>query len=163
MMTTSSTCKQSGVRPAHDCTSSRLCSTRAGSLRQIKFSSCFGFFWIAEREPEITGTVRMAIFSINCTLPPEGTAFVHPPNARGTLDIVYSCAVVIVLCTWSVLHLNVPLQTTPTNKLQKLARSLSRTLTKLKWMVVNILAPEWPFAQAVCGLVSEYKLRGIFE
>lgn len=105
----------------------------------------------------------MAKFSIDCTLPPHGATFVQPPNARGTLDIVYSCLAVIVLCTWSVLHLNVPMQITPANKRQKLARTLDRTFTKVKWMAMNVLAPEVPFAQAVTGLVNAYKLRSVFD
>jgi hypothetical protein len=105
----------------------------------------------------------MAEFHIDCTLPPHNTIFVHPPNARGTLDIVYSCLAIIVLCTWSVLHLNVPLQVTPANRRQKLVRSLSRTLTKVKWMAFNVLAPEWSFAQAVCGLINERQLQRRFN
>jgi hypothetical protein len=105
----------------------------------------------------------MAIFGTNCTLPPHDTTFVQSPNARGTMDIVYSCLAVIVLCTWSILHLNVPMQITPKNKRQKFMRSLSRTLTKVKWMAFNVLAPEWPFAQAVSGLVSQRRLQKKFD
>lgn len=105
----------------------------------------------------------MAIFSTDCTLPPHGTIFVQPPNVRGTLDIVYSCLAVIVLCTWSVLHINVPLQVTPANGRQKFVRTLNRIFTKIKWMAFNILAPEWTFAQAVCGLVIERQLQEEFD
>jgi hypothetical protein len=107
--------------------------------------------------------IVMAIFSTNCTLPPHGTIFVQPPNARGTLDIVYSCLAVIVLCTWSVLHLNVPVQITPATRPEKLMRSMVRTFTKVACMAFNVLAPEWPFAQAISGLKSERKLRGTFD
>jgi len=104
----------------------------------------------------------MAIFDINCTLPPHATTFVQAPNARGTLDIVYSCLAVIVLCTWSVLHLNVPTQITPEKWHHRVMRCLSRTFTKVGWMAFNVLAPEWPFAQAVCGLMSERQLKKEF-
>jgi hypothetical protein len=107
--------------------------------------------------------IVMAIFSINCTLPPHDTTFVQPPNARGTLDIVYSCLAVIVLCTWSILHLNVPVQVTTAGWRQKLMRSLVRTLTKVGWMVFNVMAPEWPFAQALCGLLSQRRLQKKFD
>jgi hypothetical protein len=107
--------------------------------------------------------IVMAIFSTDCTLPPHGTIFVQSPNARGTLDIAYSCLAVIVLCTWSVLHLNVPVQITPATRPQKLMRTLDRTFTKVVWMAFNVLAPEWPFAQAVCGLVSERRLQSDFN
>lgn len=105
----------------------------------------------------------MTKFSIECTLPLEGEPFITAPNARGTLDIVYSCLAVIFLCTWGVQHLNIPIQTIPRNKRQQFVRSLSRAFTKVKWMVFNILAPEWPFAQALCGLISERKLREAFD
>lgn len=118
------------------------------------------------RSPRLTWTLPdavMAIFSINCTLPPHATTFARPPNARGTMDIVYSCLAVIVLCTWSVLHLNVPTQITPENWRQGVMRCLSRTFTKVGWMAFNILAPEWPFAQAVCGFTSECQLGKDFK
>ncbi|KAM0717389.1 hypothetical protein Q7P37_007241 [Cladosporium fusiforme] len=105
----------------------------------------------------------MSKFTIECTLPPEGTTFVQDPNARGTLNIVYSCLAVVFLCTWGIQHLNVPVQTIPNSKWQKSARTVSRVSTKVKWMAFNILAPEWPFAQPVCGLVSERAFRKAFD
>jgi hypothetical protein len=118
------------------------------------------------RSPRLTWTLPdavMAIFSINCTLPPHATTFARPPNARGTMDIVYSCLAVIVLCTWSVLHLNVPAQITSAKWHEKPARCMSRTFTKVGWMAFNILAPEWPFSKAVCGRTSECQRRKKFK
>ncbi|KAI7783701.1 hypothetical protein LA080_011410 [Diaporthe eres] len=37
-------------------------------------------------------------FTSNCTLPPEGANFVSAPNIRGTLEIVCSCAGILLLC-----------------------------------------------------------------
>lgn len=105
----------------------------------------------------------MATFDIDCTLPPAHTAFVRSPNARGTLDIVWGCLAVIVLCTWSVLHLNVPLQVVPRNRKQKFIRAINHTSSKLCWMFLNILAPEMPFAQAVNGIASEQLLKPGFD
>jgi hypothetical protein len=42
-------------------------------------------------------------------------------------------------------------------------RSLVRTLTKVGWMAFNVLAPEWPFAQALCGLISQRRLQKKFD
>ncbi|KAK3339896.1 hypothetical protein B0T25DRAFT_523567 [Lasiosphaeria hispida] len=36
---------------------------------------------------------------------------VTSPNVRGALDIVWSCLAILELCTWSILRLNVPMQT----------------------------------------------------
>ena len=105
----------------------------------------------------------MTKFTIECTLPPEDRTFVEAPDARGTLYIVYSCLAVLVLCTWGVQHLNVPPQTIPKGWRQRRARALLRVLTKVKWMAFNILAPEWPFAQAVCGLANQYQIRKAFD
>lgn len=113
--------------------------------------------------PVYCKSAPMTKFSIECTLPPKGRTFVEAPDARGTLNIVYSCLAVLVLCTWGVQHLNVPPQTIPKGWRQKRARALLRLLTKVKWMAFNILAPEWPFTQAVCGLVNEYQVRKDFD
>ena len=87
----------------------------------------------------------MPTFDVKCTLPPPGTTFVRPPDTRGTLDIAYSCLTIIVLCTWSVMPLNVPTQYTSTPGRQTNMRTLRRTLNKLRWLAFNILGPEWPF------------------
>jgi hypothetical protein len=52
----------------------------------------------------------MKTFQPNCTFPPPGPTFVSGPNVRSTFDIVWSCLSVIILSTWSILHLNVPEQ-----------------------------------------------------
>lgn len=121
------------------------------------------FAHIAKRHINWARSTSMTRFSIECTLPLECETFIGDPNARGTLDIVCSCLAVIFLCTWGVQHLNVPVQTIPQNKRQNFVRSLSRALTKVKWMIFNILAPGWPFAQALCGLIRERKIREAFD
>jgi len=90
----------------------------------------------------------MISFASNCTLPPKGIGFVSAPEVRGTLDILWSCLATLVICTWSILHLNVPEQSTPNGKLQKYTRSSVRLFHKIKWLFVNILAPEWAFGKA---------------
>ena len=67
---------------------------------------------------------------------------------RSTLDIVWACSAVIFLCTWSVLHLNLPVSSTPTSFWQRKLRMLVRFHRKAKWMAMNILAPEWAFGAA---------------
>lgn len=87
-------------------------------------------------------------FKSNCTLPPEGVNFVSSPNARGTLDIVWSCISILLLCTYSVLHLNVPIQSSPETKREKICQVFFRTLDKAGWMLLNLVAPELPLAKA---------------
>ncbi|KAJ7211221.1 hypothetical protein GGX14DRAFT_520129 [Mycena pura] len=101
-------------------------------------------------------------FDSNCTLPPEGTNFVSSPALRGTTDIVWSCTSVILICTWSILHLNVPQQSTPSNKLQAFRRSIQRFVRKLKWFLFNLAAPEWPLGKAWANHVSVKSMEAKF-
>ncbi|CAI7619690.1 unnamed protein product [Penicillium pancosmium] len=106
----------------------------------------------------------MKIFSTNCTLPPEDTVkFVKSPNTRGTLDIICSCLSVILICTWSILHLNVPIQPSPRNWKQKFFRALYRTSRKGFWMVVDILSPEWAFAKAFSDYRAVSAVKSDFD
>ncbi|KAK1751966.1 hypothetical protein QBC47DRAFT_389369 [Echria macrotheca] len=97
----------------------------------------------------------MLTFDTKCTLPPEGVGFVTSPDVRGTLEILWGCGTVLLICTWSILHLNVPIQTVldPGNKKQRYIRSVSRFATKVKWMVINLVAPEWSLGKAL----SDYR------
>jgi hypothetical protein len=90
----------------------------------------------------------MGFFHSNCTIPPDGTAAVASPSIRGTLEIIWGCFSLLLLSTWSILYLNVPPNSTPITDTQKYWRKSQRLLSKLKWMALNILAPEWPLAKA---------------
>jgi hypothetical protein len=105
----------------------------------------------------------MPTFDVKCTLPPPGTTFVRPPDPRGTLDIVYSCLTIIVLCTWSVMPLNVPTQYKSMPGRQTHMRTLRRTLNKLKWLAFNILGPEWPFIKALNSRNNAKRLERKFD
>ncbi|KAL8998553.1 MAG: hypothetical protein Q9169_002393 [Polycauliona sp. 2 TL-2023] len=59
--------------------------------------------------------------------------FVQEPNGRGTLDIVWSCLTVIILNTWTVLHVNIPPAEWNTWHVY---------LHKLKWAFTVLLIPE---------------------
>lgn len=69
--------------------------------------------------------------------------WVTGPAQRGTLNLVWSCAVTVFACTWSVLHLNVPSQKDTTR---------TRLTRKVKWMIINLLFPEFIFSKAVFDL-----------
>ena len=92
----------------------------------------------------------MVNFQSDCGIPPDGVTFVSSSYIRGTLDIVWSCASILILCTWSILHLNVPPQSSPGpgRHMQKLRRDIARLGTKALWMLINIIAPEFAFAKA---------------
>lgn len=65
------------------------------------------------------------------------------PTERGTLNLVWSCVLTIFACTWTVLHLNIP-----THNDSKWTRSLR----KVKWMIINIVFPEFILSKAICDL-----------
>lgn len=70
-------------------------------------------------------------------------SWVPGPTERGTMTLVWSCVITVFACTWTVLHLNVP---------GRGDSSLTVALRKLKWMVINIIFPEFVFSKAVCDL-----------
>ena len=66
-------------------------------------------------------------------------SWVDDPHRRGTLGILSSCIVTILLCVWTALHLNLPHQTN--NKQSWYAkRQLWR---KIGWLILTLLAPEF--------------------
>ncbi|POS73307.1 hypothetical protein DHEL01_v208303 [Diaporthe helianthi] len=65
------------------------------------------------------------------------------PSRRGTLRLLWSCVATMFTCTWTVLHMNVP------DYQDTVAQRMAR---KVKWLVINILFPEFIFSKAVCDL-----------
>ena len=59
--------------------------------------------------------------------------WVSSPDGRGTLDIIWSCLLTTVLCTWTTLHLNVP---------ARHDTYLQRFLLRLRWTMIAYVAPE---------------------
>lgn len=49
-------------------------------------------------------------FKPDCPLPPSGTNYVAGPNVRSSLTILWNCLSVILLCTWNIQHLNIPVR-----------------------------------------------------
>ncbi|KAH8807781.1 hypothetical protein F5884DRAFT_857348 [Xylogone sp. PMI_703] len=60
------------------------------------------------------------------------SGFVQDPNGRGTLSILLSCLAVLLLNTWTVLHVNIPPHSTP----------FRNYLHKIKWWVVALICPD---------------------
>lgn len=96
----------------------------------------------------------MILFKPNCTIPPEPPVFVTAPNVRSTMNIVWSCTSTILLCCWSIQHLNVPPQFQPRTTRQKLMRKLIFFWRKVKWMMITLFAPEFLLAKAITNLRS---------
>lgn len=107
----------------------------------------------------------MLSFNSICTTPPEGVTFVGAPHIRSTLDIVWGCGSVLLICTWSILHPNVPPQSNirPDDWKRRYLRSGLRSATRLKWMIINMIVPEWPLVKASVDYLSVRSLAERFE
>lgn len=73
------------------------------------------------------------------------------PSTRGTLDLHWRCLSVSLLCTYSVLHLKLPNQSTPRTEKQQYTWLFLLSLNKVGWMLLTCIAPEpppRPFAKA---------------
>lgn len=66
--------------------------------------------------------------------------WVPNPDRRGTANILETCLFTIFLCTWTVLHLNVPAVGDGFAK---------RLVRKIKWMMITMMLPEWTFSIAM--------------
>ncbi|KAI9795443.1 MAG: hypothetical protein M1833_007042 [Piccolia ochrophora] len=60
--------------------------------------------------------------------------WVSEPDSRGTMSILYTCFLTIVLCTWTAVHLDIP---------PRRFSAPRRIWQKARWMVAAILAPEY--------------------
>jgi len=105
----------------------------------------------------------MISFYPNCTLPLAAGNFVAAPDVRGTLNIVWSCGSVPILCCWSILHLNVPPQFSPETKIQNILRKLFLVSQKLKWMIATLLAPEIIMSKAIVDLLSATVFQNLLQ
>ena len=99
----------------------------------------------------------MISFQPNCTFPitaPSG--FIRSPNIRSTIDIVWTCVSVIILSTWSVLHLTVPPDLKPQSTLQKTLKKLYILRRKLSWMAIMLAFPEYLVSLSTANLFTSW-------
>jgi hypothetical protein len=102
-----------------------------------------------------------SVFTPNCTSPEKPFNLVKSPAGRGTLDILWSSLFTIIACTWTVLHLNVPEQRSGRDPGWKgdMKWNLKGSLTKMKWMLVTMLAPELALSLAAANLMNAREQR----
>lgn len=92
-------------------------------------------------------------FRPNCTMAPETPNLVLSPNVRGTFDILWSSLFTLLICTWTVQHLNVPHQIFISEKgiLEKVTLWISGIWRKIKWMLLTLILPEFLVGKALQG------------
>ncbi|OCL08119.1 hypothetical protein AOQ84DRAFT_407568 [Glonium stellatum] len=107
----------------------------------------------------IDGSSASSTFRPNCTRPPDGVNFVYKADIRATFDILWSCLFTLLICTWTVQHLNIPDQSiiedeappkwSLSQKFHALAqKKWSHFFPKLKWMLLTLLLPEFLLGKA---------------
>jgi hypothetical protein len=102
-------------------------------------------------------------FTPICSLPPENTRFTSTPNVRGTLDIVWVCFSILLLCTWSVQHLNIQPQVKPHSVRQYIRLSVFQVKRRSKWMLLTLMAPEILIGLALSQFVAARHGKGTMQ
>lgn len=124
------------------------------SLNAFLVITLFSCSTIALSAPD--SSVETTLAAGNNSTGPERLGWYNAPNLRGTIDILWSCLSTLFICTWAVLNLNIP---APEDGWLK-------TLRKVKWMLVGLIAPEYLLMQAIFQLddawrcVKEMRKRG---
>lgn len=104
-----------------------------------------------------------SVFNTNCTLPSQVVNYVSSPNTRGTIDIAWSCIATIVVCVYTVLHLNLP------RRPEHVSHERSRTLVwennifmPALMVLIGIFVPEWIFTVALMEYWdASYQLKSL--
>jgi hypothetical protein len=102
-------------------------------------------------------------FTPTCSLPPENTKFTSVPNVRGTLDIVWACFTILLLCTWSVQHLNIQPLAKPRAAGQYVRLVVFQIKRKAKWMLLTLVAPEILIGLALSQFVAARHGRDMMQ
>lgn len=113
-----------------------LLNSRNSHLRAFKMI----FFWALLLFARVTTSAT----------PDAEVAWYSAPNFRGTWDLIVSCVLTLVICVWSALHLNVPVET---------SRLKGRNIRRLRWILLGIFAPEVVVSTAFAQYLTARSLR----
>jgi hypothetical protein len=92
-------------------------------------------------------------YSSNLTIHTGANAvWVSEPRTRGTMSLLISCVTTIFLCTWTVLHLDVP-----ESDAERTWKALF--LERLTWMVTGVIVPEFVAMIAVYEYIQARQVR----
>ncbi|KAE9372869.1 hypothetical protein N431DRAFT_409181 [Stipitochalara longipes BDJ] len=84
--------------------------------------------------------------------------WVPEPDGRGTFGILRGCVITLALCVYTALHVNIP---------PEKATKLRKAMTKMKWVLIGMFAPELVVFVAWCQRQQASKLskdlQPIFE
>ena len=121
------------------------------------------FLWIALIYTARVGA--LTAFQPNCTNPVQHVNFVSSPEVRGTMTILWSCLSVLLLCTWTIQHLSVPIHVKPTKPTWNIAvkEKALFTFEKVKWMGLTIVGPEYVLGKALAEKLAAHHSRAQFH
>ncbi|RYO75240.1 hypothetical protein DL762_010108 [Monosporascus cannonballus] len=106
----------------------------------------------------------MEVFYPNCIFPDDEAGIVATPDMCGTIDIVWSCLAVVLLCTWVVLHENVPAEgDTDRNWFWGLFLEAYLIAQKTCSFGFALFAPELFTGKAMMGLYFAHHVRDIMK
>lgn len=123
---------------------------------------------------DLTTASAFTAFQPTCKAPPENVTWVTPPYIRGTLDIIWGCFSVLLICTWTIQYLSVPPHKEPKEHSWKrqfvknahysaFVDNFRFNITKLKWMTMSLLAPELILAKTLAELLPARDSRRHFK
>lgn len=122
-------------------------------LHRYHLNIVAGIIIIATAKPS---TAKFTIFEPNCSQPgspspPTSANLVLGPDIRSTFEILWSSIFTLLICCWSVLHLNIPSQVSRPNKtpFQKIKNEFRVVWPKVQWMILTIMLPEFLVAKAL--------------
>ena len=110
--------------------------------------------------PVTSSSVTVVATNLPNSSSSDFVGFVGDPNGRGTVSLLISCILTLVLCVWSALHLNVPRQS---------SSGLDTFLCNFRWVLAGIYAPElvvftawrqWASAKLLGDLVQKLYTDG---
>ncbi|KUJ08059.1 uncharacterized protein LY89DRAFT_711846 [Mollisia scopiformis] len=109
----------------------------------------------------ITSTQAYSQFEPKCTTPNKTVNYVGSPDTRGTFDLLWSCLLTIVACTWSLQYLNVPEQREDLDPGWKrhIKWSVRTMWPKLKWSFITVIAPEVTLGKAFGNQLADRQVR----
>jgi hypothetical protein len=102
----------------------------------------------------INHVFAITTFRPDVMLPNYTVNIVSAPNMRSTYDILWSSLFTLIICVWSVQHLNVPKPTPDcTTWREYLQEGIAQGWSRVKWMLATLIFPEFLAGKAFHDLL----------
>ena len=108
-----------------------------------------------------SATTAYTTFESQCSLPNATVSFVSAPDARGSLDIAWSCWATLIASAYSVVHLNVRRRSYHRMQRGSSVHFPFAWLEASMWCIGTLLAPEFLYGFAIADLLSAKRQRDL--